>query len=73
MSKLVCSTSNKLCMVHRCSECPGKNALIEHLKNELPVYEHEYEYFDDELTFQQWQSTDRTTIVTVTQWNFRIH
>ena len=59
MNKLVCNVSNKLCMIHRCEECPGKN-LIEFLNDALAAYDEQ-----DEITVQQWQSTDRTTIVTM--------
>jgi len=59
MTKIVCDCSNKLCMIHRCAECPGKQNLIEYLKAVLTDYEDH-----DEISFQQWQSTDRTTMIT---------
>ena len=44
-------------MVHRCSNCPGKDALHQYLQ-EVP-------HSSDQITFQQWVSTDRTTMVTM--------
>ena len=32
MSVMVCDTNNKICMVHRCSDCPGEEALLELLR-----------------------------------------
>ena len=60
MQLIICDTTSKICMVHRCSDCPRKNALISLLQSldsliQLP-----------EITFRQWQSTDRTTLNTIT-------
>jgi len=57
---LVCNVQNKICMVHRCQNCPGIDGLQDKLKEMFPNLD------DDELVqFQQWQSTDRTQILTL--------
>ena len=55
MSKIVCDTSRNECMVHRCSNCPGRDHLKVFLDEEL-------EDIDDDLEFHfnQWQSTDQS-------------
>ena len=59
LDKLVCSTLSKDCMLHRCHECPGKNALLQELLRQAG------EEFDGEdiICFKQWVSTDRATLV----------
>ena len=57
MSKVVCNLTNKMCMIHRCPNCPGKIKLLDFL------YQSFSDNTDDEITFQQWVSTDRTTII----------
>ena len=32
MSVMVCDNNNKICMVHRCSDCPGEETLLELLR-----------------------------------------
>jgi len=44
---VVCDLSNKSCMVHRFSKCPGKNALIYNLQ-QMEVFQ---EY--DDVVFKQ--------------------
>ena len=61
MEKLVCSTENSECMLHRCDQCPG----VDNLKTFLEESFKEYD-FDKEIPFNQWQSTDRTTLITQT-------
>ena len=56
---MVCGINNKICLVHRCSDCPDEEALIELLRK---LYE---EVNNDFIQFQQWKSTDRTQIVTM--------
>lgn len=57
MKVLVCDTSNLECMVHRCEKCPGKVALTDLLWEQLSTAD------EDNISFQQWQSTDRSTLV----------
>ena len=59
MKAIVCDTSNKNCMVHRCPACPGKSALVSKLQQLDCLVEM------DEVIFKQWQSTDRTTLNTL--------
>ena len=54
ISKVVCNPDSKICMVHRCPNCSGKDALHQYLQ-EVPS--------SDQITFQQWMSTNRTTMV----------
>ena len=35
MAKMVCSLDSKLCMVHRCFNCPGRNGLKEYFQCQL--------------------------------------
>ena len=57
MARVVCDVDNKICMVHRCNNCPGKEALSDFLRTVLN---------DDEvITYQQWETTDRCTMPTL--------
>ena len=56
MKLIVFSTENAECMLHRCEYCPGLNALQSFLDNEIQDMDK-----DEDIFFQQWQSTDRTT------------
>ena len=49
-------------MVHRCLSCPGTDALQIFLLKELEELD-----FEDELSFNRWQGTDRTQLVTQTE------
>ena len=59
MSVMVCDINNKICMVHHCSDCPGEEALLVLLRK---LFE---EINNDFNQFQQWESTDRADIVTM--------
>ena len=52
-------------MVHHCPNCPGKDNLIEYL------YQIISDHTEDEIDFQQWESTDRTTIVCMVMEKFK--
>ena len=56
----ICDTENKICMVHRCQNCPGIDGLLNKLMEM-------FSDMDDEepIHFQQWQSTDQTQIMTL--------
>ena len=58
MEMIVCDCDNKTCMVHRCEKCPGTDSLREYLETILDEHE--------EVTFQQWQTTDRSKMITQT-------
>ncbi|KAI9551262.1 hypothetical protein GHT06_002335 [Daphnia sinensis] len=60
MDKIVCSVSNKTCMVDRCSSCPGEAALHEFLI-ELTTEE------DDDISYKKWTQTDGTKLETITE------
>ena len=58
MKIVVCDIDNRECMVHRCEHCPGAAALQSFLENKLE------ELGIHDVTFNQWQTTDRPTIIT---------
>ena len=58
MAAVVCDVNSKICMIHRCENCPGEDNLVELLQNS-------FDETDDIIHFQQWESTDRTQIVTM--------
>ncbi|CAM1303135.1 Uncharacterised protein r2_g1312 [Pycnogonum litorale] len=60
MKFCVRSTENEMCMMGHCNDCPGREGLVDHLKNcELNDIE--------DVTYQQWISTDRTKLTTITE------
>ena len=61
---MVCSNTNKLCMVYRCPNCPGKDDLIEYL------YQNISDNTEEEIDFQQWESTERTTMINMVMGKF---
>ena len=56
MEMIVCDCTSKMCMVHRCDKCPGTDPLRQYLETLLEEH--------DQITFQQWQTTDRSKMVT---------
>ena len=58
IAKMVCSLDSKLCMLHRCDHCPGKNGLQEYFQYKLEDVNYEDEMM---IHFKHWVSTDRTT------------
>ena len=57
MARIVCDITDKMCMVYRCENCP-EDPLVETLRNSFGET-------DEFIQFQQWESTDRSQIVTV--------
>lgn len=53
---IVCDCDSKTCTVHRCEKCPGTGPLRQFLETLLDE--------NEEVTFQQWQTTDRSKLVT---------
>ena len=47
--------------MHRCTNCPGKNALRKFLKEELSDIDPDFQFH-----YSQWQTTDRAFMVTIT-------
>ena len=62
MKVCVCNIDSRNCMFHLCSNCPGKINLKTYLEN---VFEKNDFDFDDQITYKQWVSTDRTALITV--------
>jgi len=54
---MVCSTENKMCMIHRCPNCPGTAAVKEYLQGAIESD------LGEDIMFQQWQGTDRAMLV----------
>ena len=48
-------------MMHRCTNCPGTNALCKFLEEELSDIDLDFQFHNS-----QWQTTDRASLVTVT-------
>ena len=61
MKIFVCDIENMECMVHKCENCPGSDALHTYLQKKFKEYD-----VDDDITFSQWDSTDRTALRTCT-------
>ena len=59
LEQLVCSIDSKLCLLHRCANCPGTTGLETFLesKPEGTILEN-----DEFIVYKQWISTDRTTL-----------
>ena len=60
MAMVVCDLNTKMCMIHQCEYCPGNNGLRE--LNEILADHSE----DEEISFHQWQGTDRAMLYTQT-------
>ena len=53
INKVVCDPSNRECMMHRCTNCPGINALHKFLEEELSDIDPDFQFL-----YSQWQNTD---------------
>ena len=60
LQHLVCDTENKICMAHRCQNCPGIDGLLNKLMETFSDVDDE-----EPIHFQQWQSAGRTQIMTL--------
>ena len=60
MEMVVCSLSNKECMVHQCKNCPERENLTTILKQRQQFSE------ESDIVFKQWETTDRTKLNTLT-------
>ena len=58
IAMLVCDVANEVCMLKRCVNCPSSSVLKEYLSNILPKELDE----DDDITYSQWESTDRCNL-----------
>ena len=61
VNKVVCDPSNCECMMHRCTNCPGTNALRKFLEEELSDIDPDFQFH-----YSQWQTVDRASLVTFT-------
>ena len=61
MGKLVCNIDNRECMMHRCESCPGSSSLKAFLDDQLEDLDNGAEFH-----YCQWDTTDRTTLTTLT-------
>ena len=57
MAMIVCSLENRICMIHRCANCPGNEPLMNYLISALAESE-------EEIVFKQWESTDSYHLLT---------
>ena len=57
----MCDPSNRKCMIHRCTNCPGRNALHKFLEEELSDINPDFQFH-----YSQWQTTGRASLVNVT-------
>ena len=57
MQIIVCDINSMECMVHRCEKCPSFGNLQKYLEEKFSSFE-----FDDDITYSQWDSTDRTEL-----------
>ena len=58
----VCSLENRNSMFHLCPGCPDRTELSEILMN---IFENNDFEIDDMVSYKQWVSTDRTSLITV--------
>lgn len=61
MSKFACSLTNRKCMLHLCSECPGENGIKSYLEH-LEILKEM-----DVLKYKQWVSVDRCSLIDQTE------
>ena len=63
MKHCVCSIDSRDCMLHMCTNCPGKAFLYEILCDYFNVEGFELE--EDTISYKQWVSTDRSSLLTI--------
>ncbi|KAG1648956.1 Cytochrome P450 9e2 [Nymphon striatum] len=61
IAMVVCDPLSNECMIHRCKQCPGTDALKAFLDDQLKDMD-----LDEEISFDQWESVDRTALYTRT-------
>ena len=73
LDMLVSDRNSKECMIHRCPDCPDPSKLFEYLTEQIIGYDEEDDaegdIIDDnseQISFQQWVSTDRSELITQT-------
>ncbi|XP_065063917.1 uncharacterized protein LOC135690326 [Rhopilema esculentum] len=72
---VVCDSTSRGCMIHRCARCPGIENVEDCLRNiftesttfeEGKEVEDEDDFTEDTVTFQQWTTVDRAELVSQT-------
>ena len=61
ISKIVCDSTRKECMMHQCESCPGRARLKQFLDEQLSDVDSESEFH-----YNQWDTTDWVSLTTVT-------
>ena len=62
MKLCVCTVEDRNCMFYLCTECPVKTELSSTL---MTIFDSNDFDFDSTISYKQWVSTDRTTVVTL--------
>ena len=62
IERIVCDRNSKECMVHRCESCTGVNGAKLYLEQFL---REKFEFHED-ITFKQWVTTDRSSLISQT-------
>ena len=57
----MCDPLNHECMMDHCTNCPGTKTLCKFLEEELSDIDPDFQFH-----YSQWQTTDRTSLVTLT-------
>ena len=60
--EIVCSMTDRSCMLHLCENCPGKACLMTYLTNLFSQHDIDLE---DTVNFKQWGHTDRTDLMSL--------
>ena len=61
MDLCVCSVNNRNCMFHLCEHCPQRDNLSNTLNQHFEANDYDG---NDVISYKQWVSTDRTTLIT---------
>ena len=61
LAMVVCNVQKMECMVHRCHKCPTYTALREYVELKFQEYD-----IEEDITYSQWDRTDRTILRTQT-------
>ena len=61
LAMIVCNIQKMECMVHRCHKCPTYTALREYVELKFQEYD-----IEEDITYSQWDRTDRTILRTQT-------
>ena len=62
---IVCNRNSKICMIHRCEECPGIEEIQKYL-NDYLLADTDDNDINFDINFNQWVATDRSNLVAQT-------